>query len=120
MHEVDYPDVRSWCQDAQALKIFVWILFAGGMLFPASSIRRINTVNLVLYTTFSITRYAILQHRHGNTNIWLSALSRFDPRAESDLYNDRASSIFGGRLTMTDYFGTGNGSGFAAGVDSKW
>ncbi|EKM51817.1 uncharacterized protein PHACADRAFT_262179 [Phanerochaete carnosa HHB-10118-sp] len=98
----DYPDVRTWCQDAQALKFFIWILFAG-----------------MFCTTLSVTRYVVAQHRHGNRHVWRVALARFDPRSSIDFGHVRSPSVFGGRATMTDYFGRANGT-FRPGTDSKW
>jgi len=98
----DYADERGWCQNAQALKVFVWILFVG-----------------TFCTTFSITRYVVAQHKHGNRHVWRVALARFDPRASMDFGHARSLSVAGGRATMTDHFGQTNAA-FNPGIDLKW
>lgn len=98
----DFPEERYWCQDAQALKFLVWMLFLG-----------------LLYTTLSTTRYVVAQHRHGNRHIWRVALARFDPRASIDFGHTRTPSVGDPRMTMTDHFGRANAT-FNHGIDAKW
>ncbi|KAI0763990.1 hypothetical protein BD413DRAFT_483277, partial [Trametes elegans] len=84
----DYPDVRTWCTDVQALKSFVWIVF----------------VALFLTASF-ILRYAVAEHQRGRRQVWSGPLSRYVPR---DL-PQRNEFL---RQTYTDYFGARGTSAF--------
>lgn len=99
----EYNDVRGWCQDAQALKFFVWILFLS-----------------ILFTTASIARYVRKQASHGNRHIWGSALSRFDPRASMDFGHNRAPSLFNTPIAATNYRATDSGGNGAFMPGVKW
>jgi len=81
----EYDEERVWCRDVQALKSFVWTLFAA----------------LLLAVSF-IVRYAWVQHRKGNTHVWTTSLSRFRSRVR---LNPVSVSPLD-RATVTDYFGT--------------
>ncbi|KAK7676261.1 hypothetical protein QCA50_007170 [Cerrena zonata] len=70
----DYPDMRSWCQDVQALKSLVWIHF------------------VALFFTASFTlRYVLVQHNRGNRLIWKTPISQYNPRAMSEFITDDTS-----------------------------
>jgi len=69
----DFADERTWCGDVQALKAFVWIEWV-----------------ILLVTLAATTRYVAIQHNLGNTHIWKTALSRYEP------YSARRNSAFPG------------------------
>lgn len=98
----EFTDERTWCSDVQALKSFMWIFF------------------LAIFFTASFTlRYALLQHRAGNRQIWVTPLSRYSPHPRITI--NHTSSFFDGSdmgqvTTMTDYFGsTSHGVGYLGG-----
>lgn len=62
----DFADVKTWCQDLQALKAFVWIEWL-----------------IFLVTAFVTLRYAITQHSRGNKHIFKMPLSRYTPNLQS-------------------------------------
>ncbi|KAH9026972.1 hypothetical protein EDB84DRAFT_1589115 [Lactarius hengduanensis] len=68
----DYPDVRSWCRDLQALKAFVWI----------------NWVVLFIAALVAL-QFSVKQHQKGQKHIWHTPLSRFKPRGT----HERSSTI---------------------------
>jgi len=92
----DYADERGWCQEVQALKAFVWILFVG-----------------VFLTTVFVSQHTFAQHRHGNRQVWRSGLMHFDARSSAHHGHARVASVTAG------YFGASAPS-FIPGVDSKW
>ncbi|KAI0777886.1 hypothetical protein BC629DRAFT_612452 [Irpex lacteus] len=92
----EYADERGWCQEVQALKAFVWILFVG-----------------VLITTTFVTQHVFSQHRHGNRQIWKFSLMHFDPRSAAHQGHARSTSVTAG------YFGRA-ASSYIPGIDSKW
>ncbi|KAE9402573.1 hypothetical protein BT96DRAFT_879448 [Gymnopus androsaceus JB14] len=57
-----FEDVKTWCQDLQALKAFVWIEW----LF-------------FFFTAFVTLRYVIAQNTRGNKHIFRMPLSRYSP-----------------------------------------
>jgi len=59
----DYPDVRTWCRDLNALKGIVWL----------------NWVVLFLLTLVTL-RFSVMQHQNGQKHIWRMPLSRFVTR----------------------------------------
>lgn len=73
----DYLDERAWCRDVQALKSFIWSLFVG-----------------LLFTAAFILRYAVLQAKRGNRKVWITPLSRYDPRKAVQPTHNRAMSRF--------------------------
>ncbi|KAI0691474.1 hypothetical protein BC835DRAFT_112311 [Cytidiella melzeri] len=91
----DFADERGWCQEVQALKAFVWILFVG-----------------VFLTTMFMAQHIFAQHRHGNSQIWRFSIMHFDPRAADHQGHARTSSVTAG------YFGRAASSYFA-GMDSN-
>ncbi|KAL5483518.1 hypothetical protein ACEPAI_8750 [Sanghuangporus weigelae] len=74
----DFSAERTWCRDLQALKAFVWIEWV-----------------VLLLTTVLTIRYAVIQHVHGNKQIWRTALSRYVPKAEGGMHR-RNTSFFSG------------------------
>ncbi|KAF8823375.1 hypothetical protein HHX47_DHR10000164 [Lentinula edodes] len=60
-------DVKTWCQDVQALKAFVWIEW---LIF-----------SLTAYITL---RYTISQKNRGNNHILRMPLSRYSPHLRND------------------------------------
>jgi hypothetical protein len=61
-----FDDVKTWCQDLQALKAFVWIEW------------------LIFFLTAFITlRYSIAQNSGGNKHIYRMPLSRYSPNLNS-------------------------------------
>jgi len=57
-----YAAEKTWCQDLQALKAFVWIEWL-----------------LMTFTLLFVTRYTLTQHSNGQSHIWAMSLSRFSP-----------------------------------------
>lgn len=57
-----FDDVKTWCQDLQALKAFVWVEWL-----------------IFLITAFVTLRYSIAQSSRGNKHIYRMPLSRYSP-----------------------------------------
>jgi len=60
----DSPDERTWCQDIQILKGFIWVEFVTCFII-----------------TLATLRYAVAQHGRGHKHIWKMPLSRYRPDA---------------------------------------
>ena len=115
---IEYADERGWCQEVQALKAFVWILFTVGMsvitdqllAVPASISLPISPVSI---TTMFVVQHAFSQHSHGNRQMWKFSLMHFDPRSAAHQGHARTTSVTAG------YFGRA-ASSYIPGIDSKW
>jgi len=83
----DYASERAWCQDVQALKALIWILF----------------VSLFVIAAFTL-RYVLVESRRGRSHVWDAPLSRYNARAATPSIWD-SDALRSGRATMTDYFG---------------
>jgi len=62
-----FDDVRTWCQDLQALKAFVWVEWL-----------------IFFFTAFITLRYTISQNNRGNKHIFRMPLSRYSPSLRND------------------------------------
>jgi len=78
-----YASEKTWCQDLQVLKAFVWVEWL-----------------LIIFTLLSVTRYTLMQHSNGQAHVWEMPLSRFSPlahdfgdRMASDVYRPRGSDF---------------------------
>lgn len=80
-----FPDnEQTWCHNAQGLRAITWVEWV-----------------VLLLTTLTLTRTAVVKARRGNTAVWHTALSRYRRNNQSrDFLQDassfyRGSSIFG-------------------------
>jgi len=82
---VGYAAEKTWCQDLQALKAFIWVEWL-----------------LISFSLLFVTRYSIIQHCDGYKHIWGMSFSRFFPGPQ-EYGGDMGNNVFRTRRDFVQY-----------------